>query len=280
MIAGRELALAILAVLDAPPADVVEVAAAAGFDAVTLRLGGGNRERPDEPESHPLIGDTPTRRATVRRLRETGLGVLDVEVLRLRPETDVVAVRPMLESAQALGARHLLVVGLDDDEARMVDTFAALCAEAEPYGVRPALEFMRMSSVTTVEDADRIVSAAGHPAGAVLVDPLHLARSGGVPADVAPLAAAHPDRYPYLQLCDAPLAAPGDGTTQELYVEAVQHRLNPGDGQLPLRETLQALPEGIPISVEAPVAALAARPPLERARASLQSTRRLLASVR
>ncbi len=148
MIAGRELALAILAVLDAPPADVVEVAAAAGFDAVTLRLGGGNRERPDEPESHPLIGDTPTRRATVRRLRETGLGVLDVEVLRLRPETDVVAVQPMLESAQALGARHLLVVGLDDDEARMVDTFAALCAEAEPYGVRPALEFMRMSSVS------------------------------------------------------------------------------------------------------------------------------------
>jgi sugar phosphate isomerase/epimerase len=66
---------------------------------------------------------------------------------------------------------------------------------------------------------------------------------------------------------------------RELYVEAVQHRLNPGDGQLPLRETLGALPEGIPISVEAPVAALAARPPVERARASLEATRRLLESV-
>jgi sugar phosphate isomerase/epimerase len=279
MIAGRELALAILAVLDVPPADVVEVAATAGFDAITLRLGGGNRERPDEPEAHPLIGDTAARRATIRRLHETGLGVLDVEVLRLGPETDVVAVRPMLESAQALGARHLLVVGLDDDEIRMVDRFAALCVEAEPYGVRPALEFMRMSSVATVQDADRIVSAAGHPAGAVLVDPLHLARSGGAPADVAPLAAAHPDRYPYVQLCDAPLQPPGDGTKRELYVEAVQHRLNPGDGGLPLREMLGALPEGIPISVEAPVAALAARPPVERARASLEATRRLLESV-
>jgi sugar phosphate isomerase/epimerase len=278
MIEGREVALAILAMLDVPPADVVDVAAAAGYDAITLRLAGSNRERADEPESHPLIGDTPARRATVRRLRETGLGVLDVEVLRLRPETDVVGVRPMLESAQALGARHLLVVGLDDDEARMVDRFAALCAEAEPYGVRPALEFMRMSSVATVQDADRIVSAAGYPIGAVLVDPLHLARSGGVPADVTPLAAAHPDRYPYLQLCDAPLATPGDGSTRDLYVEAVRHRLNPGDGELPLLDTLAALPEGIPISVEAPVAALAARPPLERARASLESTQRLLAS--
>jgi sugar phosphate isomerase/epimerase len=279
MIAGRELALAILAVLDAPPADVVEIAAATGFDAVTLRLAGSSRERPDEPEAHPLIGDTPARRATIRRLQETGLGVLDVEVLRLRPDTDLVAVAPMLESAQALGARHLLVVGLDDDEARTADTFAALCAEAEPYGVRPALEFMRMSSVPTVQDADRIVSAAGHPAGAVLVDPLHLARSGGTPADVAPLAAASPDRYPYLQLCDAPLQAPGDGSTRDLYIEAVRHRLNPGDGELPLAEALRALPDGIPISVEAPVAALADRPPAERARASLHATRRLLASV-
>lgn len=279
MIADRKLALAILAVLDAPPADVVDIAAASGFDAITLRLGGSNRERPDEPETHPLIGNTPARRATLRRLQETGLGVLDVEVLRLRPDTDAASVRPMLESAQALGARHLLVVGLDDDEARTVDTFAALCAEAEPYGVRPALEFMRMSSVPTVQDADRIVAAAGHPAGAVLVDPLHLARSGGSPADVAPLAAAHPDRYPYVQLCDAPRRAPGDGTTRDLYVEAVQHRLNPGDGELPLRGLLDALPDGIPISVEAPVAALADRPPAARARTSLHAARALLESV-
>src|ERR1700744_3630528 len=126
MIEGREVALAILAMLDVPPPEVVDVAAAAGYDAITLRLAGSNRERADEPESHPLIGDTPTRQATVRRLRETGLGVLDVEVLRLRPETEAPPVRPMLESAQALGGRHLLVVGLDDDEPRIVDTFAAL----------------------------------------------------------------------------------------------------------------------------------------------------------
>ncbi len=276
MIAGREVALAILGVLGTPPPVVVDAAAAAGFDAVTLRLGGGNRADPGQPEPHPLIGDTPTRRATIKRLQATGLGVLDVEVMRLRGDTDPASARPMLESAQALGARHLLVVGLDEDETRLAQAFAALCAEAEPYGVRPALEFMRMSSVATVRAADRIIAAAGHPAGAVLVDPLHLARSGGTPEDVAPLATARPERYPYAQLCDGPLTPPGDGTVRELYAEAVENRLNPGDGELPLSTLLDALPGGIAISVEAPVAALAARSPAERARASMQATRRLL----
>ena len=45
----------------------------------------------------------------------------------------------------------------------------------------------------------------------VLVDPLHLRRSGGTPEDVAACVAAHPDRFTYAQLCDAPLQPHGDG---------------------------------------------------------------------
>jgi sugar phosphate isomerase/epimerase len=276
MIAGREVALAILGVLTTPPDEVIGIAHEAGFDSVTLRIAGSNRAAPDAPEPHPLIGDTAVRRKTIARLRDHGIGVLDVEVLRLRGNTEMADVRPMLESAQALGARHLLVVGLDDDEARTVERFAALCAEAAPYGVRPALEFMRMSSVPTVRDADRIVAAAGHPAGAVLVDPLHLARSGGTPADVAPLVAAHPERYPYLQLCDAPSAAPGDGTLRDLLAEAVRNRLSPGDGELPLVELLGALPGSAAVSVEVPLAALAERPAAERAAVLIAGARRVL----
>ena len=276
MIAGREVALAILGVLGTPPPDVVDVARDTGFDSITVRLGGGNREAPDAPEPHPLIGDTATRRETIARLRDRGVGVLDVEVLRLRADTEMESVLPMLESAQALGAPHLLVVGLDEDEARTAERFAALCAEAEPYGVRPALEFMRMSSVATVQAADGIVAAAGHPAGAVLVDPLHLARSGGTPADVAPLAAAHPERYPYLQLCDGPAAAPGEATIRDLFTEAVNNRLSPGDGELPLVELLRALPAGAAVSVEVPLAALAQRPAAERAQALMVGARRVI----
>jgi sugar phosphate isomerase/epimerase len=91
---------------------------------------------------------------------------------------------------------------------------------------------------------------------------------------VAALVAAHPDRYPYAQLCDAPLAAP-DGD-RALYREAVDDRRAPGDGELPLAALLEALPAGIALSVEAPVRAMADRPPVERARQAIAATRRLL----
>jgi sugar phosphate isomerase/epimerase len=269
MINGREIALANLTLLDTPPPGVVDAAAAAGFDSVTLRLAGGGTGDPN-----PLMGDTPTRRETIARLQHHGLGVLDVEVVRLREDTDAVELRPLLESAAALGARHLLVVSQDADEARAAEGFAAICAEADTFGIRPVLEFMVFSSTKSVEQADRIVALSAHPAAGVLVDPLHLRRSGGSPADVAPLAAEHPERYPYIQLCDGPLAMP-EGGGRGLYEEAVVNRFAAGDGELPLAELLGVLP-GVPLSVETPVAAIAHLTPVERAEHAIAATRRLL----
>jgi sugar phosphate isomerase/epimerase len=134
---------------------------------------------------------------------------------------------------------------------------------------------MVFSAIKTVQAADRVVLAAAHPAAGVLVDPLHLRRSGGSPADVAPLVADHPSRYPYAQLCDGPLTGP-EGGRPALYAEAVENRLAAGDGELPLAEMLAALPPGVPLSVETPVAALAQRPPGDRAVAAMSATRRLL----
>jgi len=271
VIAGREIALATLTVLDAPPPEIVDVAAAAGFDSVTLRLADAN-----VAEANPLAGDTETRRETIARLRHHGLGVLDVEVVRMREDTDPKLLRPMLDSARQLGARHVLVINLDANQGRASERFAGICGEAEAFGLRAVLEFMVFTATKTVEQADRIVASAGHQAGGVLVDPLHLRRSGGSPADVATLVAANPDRYPYVQLCDAPLSAP-DGRGRALYAEAVENRLAPGDGELPLRELVEAMPAGAPLSVETPVAAAAHLSALERAEHTIAATRRLLA---
>jgi sugar phosphate isomerase/epimerase len=268
MIDGREIALAALAMLDTPPPEVVDVAAAAGFDAITLRLADGS------DDENPLVGDTPVRRETLARLRHHGLGVLDVEVIRLNGDTDVAGLRPVFESAAALGALNVLVIGNEPDEDRLVERFRELCEEAAPLGLGVALEFMVFTSCRTLEDASRIVERAEHPAAVVLVDPLHLRRSGGSPADVARLVAEHPERFPYAQLCDAPLAAPGD-SRRDLYREAVDHRLNAGDGELPLAALVAALPAGVPLSVETPVHALKDRPAAERARRAMEATRRL-----
>jgi len=272
MIAGHEIALAHLTVLDASPPDVVDVAAAAGFDSVTLRMADAMRDEPN-----PLVGDTPLRRETLARLEHHGLGVLDIEVIRLSGETDVAALEPTFESAAAIGARNALVIGNEPDAGLMAERFRQLCDLAQPYRLRAALEFMVFTACRTVQDAFRIVERADHPDAIVLVDPLHLRRSGGTVDDVAELVARNPERFPYAQLCDAPLAAPEDGD-RGLYREAVRNRLNPGDGELPLGDLVAALPAGAALSVETPVATLIDRPPSERAQAAMDAMRRLLAA--
>lgn len=139
-----------------------------------------------------------------------------------------------------MGARFVLVLGYDPDEDRLADTFAEVCEAAAERGIRPRLEFMTYSAVKTVHDAARIVERAQHPGAAVLVDALHLRRSGGSPAD---LAAVPPSRLPYAQLCDGPLEPVWPDESQAR-TESRTGRLLPGDGELPLPELVKALPAG------------------------------------
>jgi sugar phosphate isomerase/epimerase len=264
------VSLSPLTILDAGPPDQVAAAADAGFDALGIRVAPAADEK-----VWPMLGDTPAMRDTLARLADTGVRVLDVELVMLRPDLDESAVLAVLDAGHRLGARFVLTLGYDPDEARLTDRFAWLCAQAAQRGLRPGLEFMKYSPVPTLDAAVRIVRAAGHPAGSVLVDALHLRRSGGSPADLADVPAA---LLPYGQLCDGPLDPvwPPDDHAR---VESRTGRLLPGDGEFPLTELVGMLPPGGALSVEAPVATLAALPPVERARRARSAADRLLAGV-
>jgi hypothetical protein len=80
---------------------------------------------------------------------------------------------------------------------------------------------------------------------------LQFFRSGASPSDVQDYEGA---LFPYAQICDGPLKAPE--TLDARRNEARENRLLPGRGELPLHELLAALPPGIPLSLEAPTAAL------------------------
>jgi len=268
MIAGREVALANLSIFDAPPTVLVDVAAAAGFDSVTLRLSDG------DSGANPLAADTPERRETLARLHHHGIGVLDVDVVQLSEDTSVASLAGVFDAAAVLGARYILAINRDRDETRAAEHFAEVCSACEPLRLGVVLEFLPFTATKTVEQADRLVAAAGNPAGCVLVDPLHLRRSGGSAAAVGRLASANPARYPYLQLCDGS-SAPPEGRGLALYTEAVENRLAPGEGELGLAELLAALPR-VPLSVECPVAADAGRSAAERAEHLFRATRGLL----
>jgi sugar phosphate isomerase/epimerase len=225
-----------LTLLGVPPPDLVTVAAGAGFDAVGLRVSPAT----DDDVPWPMKPGSPMLAETALRSADLGIPVLDVEAIRLGPRPEPFT--PVLETAAALGAGFVNAVCEDPDLGRFAASFARLVEAARPYGVRPVVEFMAYRSVRTLDDATAVVAGSG--GGGILIDALHVQRCG---VSLGALRALDPALVTYVQLCDAPAAAPPDEVA-----EARAGRRLPGDGELPLRELLAALPAGIPVAVEAP----------------------------
>lgn len=180
-----------------------------------------------------------------RRLDDTGLVALDIEPVFVVPDGDG-AVRDhgdrIIAAAAAVGARNVLVVNRGAAPEAFVDRFGELCDLAAPVGVNCVVEFMAFMSTTTLGEALDVVDTVDRPNGGVLVDNLHLERTGSTPADVRSI---DPARLPYAQLCDAPATC-----ESELVVEALDHRLPIGAGELPVAELIDALPPHTPLSME------------------------------
>jgi len=264
------LSLCWLTVRGAHPLDHVAAAVAGGFNAVGLRL---VPPVPGDPMV-PLVDDEPLVRELMASLRHHNITVLDVETIWVGPDIDIAALRPALDLAQRLGCTNLLTMGNDRDRGRLTHSFARLCEEAAGFGLDVGMEFSAYSAVTSIHDAEQLVRAAAQPNGKVLVDALHLARSGGTAADVAAL-----DRslLAYGQLADARGPRPHDDAA--LMAEARGGRYLPGDGELPLASLLAALPAGLPLGVEAPCADHSQRSVVERGLLAGEATAGFFASL-
>ena len=268
---ARSLSLAALTVLELAPPAQVDCAADAGYDCVGLRLIPATA---DEVQ-HPMVGDTALVRETARRLADTGVRTLDVEIFRLRPETDVASYRPALETAACLGAREALAAGNDPDASRLVDRFASFCDLCREYGIGANLEPMPWTDVRSFAQAARIVERAARDNGAVLIDAIHFDRGG---SDAREIASVPVERLHYVQICDAAAERPRDTAT--LLHQARAERSMPGDGGLDLVAILRAVPRDVPVSVEVPMQTLARTvPAVERARRLRARTRQLLDSL-
>ena len=255
----QPLALAALTVLELPSPEQVAVAAQAGYSHVGLRL-------------IPVAGQTlPAfeQRELERRLDDTGIRVLDVEVFRLDQHTDVAQFEPTLALAARLKATEILVHGADAAERRLVDRLSQLCELAARYRINANIEPMPWVEVSTVAKARRVLEKAAMKNAALLVDPIHFFRADNTFAEL------HGAPMRYLQFCDAHPGRPAD--VQELIRQARGDRLFPGEGALDLEGLLRALPAELPVSVEVPYAKPMS--PLERAKRALAATRLLLARI-
>jgi sugar phosphate isomerase/epimerase len=240
----RNISLAHLSLIESEPSRFLQIASQAGFDHVDLRLS------PAIPTDRAY---TTAQRAALCRelwpiLRDTGLRVWDVEIIRIHAKTRADEHLPLMEAAAVLGARRLKVVCDCHEQPQIVATVVGLCELAAPLRLNVDLEYMVFSGVKSLRAALDIVHAAQQPNLQVLVDALHWMRAGDTPAGIA---AAPPGDLGYLQLCDGPLEAP---VGRELLIrEARTNRLPPGEGQFPLDALLHAMPSQCAVSLEVPL---------------------------
>jgi len=257
---SHPISLAHLTVLDTTPPELVTVAAAAGFRTIGIRL---TATPSVGVPPYDILRDGPILRETLLRLGDTGVSVLDTEFLRFEPDQPVGVPEGFLEVSARLGARNVLVMSAEPDEARTVERFGDLCDRAAGYGLQVCLEFAVYTGVRTLAHAAQVVAKAGRPNASVLVDALHFSRSGGIPAHIGRV---DPTLLRYAQICDASADVPAPTDTPALIREARTGRLLPGEGALPLADLVAALPAGVPLAIEAPCRASAELPAVERAR--------------
>lgn len=259
----RLFALAPATVLPATLPEMVSITARAGYDAVGLPLNAAGRE--GQADFAPL--DAALIAETEARLKGEGVALYDAAGVALRDETDPTSFEPLLDTAARLGAVGAMATVWDADVARRAERYADLCARAAARGLEVSIEFLPWSALRTIDAAAEMVAASGAANAGIMLDCLHLFRSGGSVEALRP----HVAKVRYAQICDAPLAAPAP---DQLMAEARQNRLDAGEGELPLAEIFNLLPADLLVSVEGPM--ISPLSGLARAEAGLRAARRLL----
>jgi sugar phosphate isomerase/epimerase len=262
-----ETALAPLTLHRPRQLDVIAAAGAVGFDltGIQFRVYG-------QPAS-PFLSDPDFVVAAKHELGVSGVSVLEVSNVVLDENFEAEEARAFASFAAAVGARVLQVVGWDDVVDRAVENLAFVADLAAEVGVGVVVEFMPYSQTKTLGDALSLVTETGRANVKLILDSLHLFRSGGTVAEVA---AVDPRYFGVIQLSDAPALAPA---FENLRPESIGNRLVPGTGELPLHQLLAVLPNDLPVSLEVPCAAVADLSHVEQARFVLDGFRRFLADT-
>ncbi len=261
------ISLAALTVLDAKPSGHIKAAHAAGFTHAGLRL------QPLLASDEKIVGISEKEQEVVALLAQTGVKPLETGVFPIKASLDVETYGPVLSFSHRIGARYITCPVEDENKPRRLAAFQRLCDLAETCGLEALVEFNPYSGCKNLAEALELVQSSGRDNARLLIDVLHLARSGGNPDD---LRAIDPDMIALVHLCDANPPSPNAVTTEQLRQESRTARLYPGEGVLWLEDLLDAIPADTPLSIEAPSAKHTHLPAEARAKAALAATNSLL----
>jgi sugar phosphate isomerase/epimerase len=270
----RPLGIDSQTVFGMPPVDYVQLAADLGCNHITS----GPAPVPWKLNRFPtwsLRDDPDLRRELLAVMRDRGVSLALAEGFTVRPGIEAVDRAADLDLFAALGAERVSAVSMEPDPARALDQLATLAELTAQRNMRFVIEFAPPHPcINTLERALAAVHYIDRPNVALLIDTMHLFRSGG---SVAQLAALDPNLMGYVQLCDAPVLA----SVEDYFAEACFERKCPGEGELPLSGLLNVIPAGTRIGLEVPLrsalrAADDVRPVIGRV---VASARRLLEAL-
>jgi sugar phosphate isomerase/epimerase len=176
-----------------------------------------------------------------------------------------------LDLMAELGASRVNVCCVEVNFDRNLAGFSRLAEMAAERGLDITVEYLPGMTIGTLPAARQLVEQSEQANAGILLDSMHLYRSGATSADIAALPAG---MVKYAQLCDVPLVS----KFEDYSIEARFERLAPGDGELPLAEYVAALPANVVVGLEIPMRALAERGvgPAERLSPAIAKARALI----
>jgi sugar phosphate isomerase/epimerase len=266
------LAIEALSVFALPPVEFVGLAADLGCSRITTSLS----PFAANPHGYPAwsLRDAAARRELKAVMEGRGVTLSLGEGLVVAPRVDVTDYEADLEALVELGAKRINTMSMDSDRSRTVDQFARLAEMAGAAGVEMMIEFAPVLALSDLSATVAMVREIKRPNVRIMIDTMHLVRSGGSPQE---LKALDPGLCGYIQLCDVSLIA----SVPDYTTETMTERMTPGTGQAPLLDILSALPRDLIVGVEVPLLsrAKAGEGPHQRVGECLNAARILLAQL-
>lgn len=236
---ARKFSLAYLTIPGIDPVEQIKVARDAGYDYASLRtipMG-----QPGEPQVC-LEKDPDLVRAIEQTMKDTGMKLLDIELVRVREDLSG-DYRAAFEQGAKLGATQVLSSIWTKDRVFAVDRLGSICEQAAEFNLTMNLEFPVVSAVTSLADTMSIQDEVNAPNLKILMDMIYVHLDKVTPEQIR---AAGAERFGLIHLCDWP---------KQFDCEMVQivrgGRAYCGEGAVDLGSLLKALPAN-PCSIELP----------------------------
>ncbi len=138
--------------------------------------------------------------------------------------------RLLFDAAAALNAHHIKVgdfLNTPCPMAQLIESFAALCREAQSCGADILFELMPFANINTLEGALQLVTSADANNGGIVLDLWHIVKLGIAYADAARI----PARFlGAVEINDGTFTAPWD-----LAEDTINHRRLCGEGEFDVR---------------------------------------------